>query len=274
MKVHDLDKQLRSDLKNIETVTTITLELLQSLENVANYEESDLKKLNGAKTSIESFSKIEALIGTIHRQFKDYETAVIKNWLKILRKIHPEVDENIKDLLYFKPISDEIGSRTLGYYPDTQSLDLEDWGTDKPKPIRYNIEYKINKNDLDNINNSYKLLNQAMVRNLSTEFTEERKANYNHNEAHDYHIAGDSTYSERMKETSLINLIEQKIKELLEDSYRLITYLNVISNYGEAVKGPIEIEINGKYYEVGLKGNPYQKQITAINNSPLIPVKN
>jgi len=257
------------------TVNTNTnaIELLYALSAVLNYNNSNFTKLNNAKVSLDSLNKINSVVETIHREFETKTTATVKSWIKLIKHIHPQVDKNLEDLLYFKPISNDIASRTLGYYVDTQSLDLADWKTKLPTPVRLNLQHKLDPNDLNNINSSYHELNKVMCLNLSTEFTEERatRPNITGLNAHDYHIAGDSSYSSHIRNPIVILGVIGNLLSIFLGSIRLINYLVPISNYGKAISGSIDINIKDNVYSVNVKGAPYQKAVKAVDKSVLKP---
>lgn len=230
-----------------------------------------------AKVKLKSIDELVKVVETVNKKLSSEDPAATRSWVHKLSKMHPKVDERIKDLEHFKDISDDVGSTYLQHTPDTQTLALEDWETELPNPFRRMLESKVGL-DYNRINEIYFELNKGMVRNISTEFFYERRDDAQMNQgfnwlnkdllSNDYHIAGDYTFRE-----DHVGLLEQVLMTALI-SYvggagKLISWLSPVSNYERAIKGGIEIKVEGKDVVVDLKGNKIGVIASVINETPI-----
>lgn len=85
---------------------------------------------------------------------------------------HPMLDENLKSLTHFKPISDQIGSSVLAYTPDQASCQFHNWFY-QPMCIRKNIAYKMTDRFYSDTEAFYRKANTDMLKSISNEFKAE-----------------------------------------------------------------------------------------------------
>jgi len=219
-----------------------------------------LHKLNGAKQKLGSIDDIITVVKSVNKILDERGASEKRGWVHKLQNIHPKVQSAIKDLKYFKEVSDEVGSRFIGYTVDTPSLDLENWASDKPQSVRENIKYKVKSTDM--IEDAYHKLNGKMYNNISNEFITERdryvqQAMINWGlyqtedgssiniVAHDFHIAGDVSYVEKISET--VSVILDLIILQLDGTEYLINSIKPVNNSRKAKPGD---------YNVNVEGNP------------------
>lgn len=292
-------KNVVSQIQSNNTVNVIdnnpsVIQTLQAYPSINDINKGEINNLNGAKVRIKpnSINSLIAVCKEIHKNFDSISAPTIKDWIHVIKNIHPLVQNAIKDLMYFKPISDEVGSRVLAYTPDLASLELKDWDSGKAQSIRGNLKQKIDNDDLDNITASYNKLNKRQVINTSNEFFLERTRYNSMNlqgrivnpiiylNAHDFHLAGDTSYGtytdpilgvpiNHIASTSL--LVLGILYGYLLGSIRLINYIWPISNYGTASNVVVEVEIEKQKTNIDMKGNIAQVPVSVINNSVLIP---
>jgi len=132
-------------------------------------------KFTGAKVKLNSIDELVKVIEIINNRLGTLDDPeLIRIWIHKVIKTSPIVDERTKDLLYFKPVSEEIGSTYLLHTQDTQTLALQDWITNKPTPIRGTLKEKLDNTTYNQVTSAYHELNIAMNNNISTEYFYER----------------------------------------------------------------------------------------------------
>jgi len=237
-------------------------------------------KFDNAKVKLNSINELINVINIINKALDFEDATTIRAWVHKIVKTHPLVDDAIKELTYFKPISEEVGSTYLLHTPDTQTLSLNDWSTDFPIPIRNLLKYKMNYTCYDKIHTAYYELNSAMARNISTEFFDNRK-NVNNNflgkniYSNDYHIAGDYTFNldhigtEALKQSLMAGLINY-----IGSAGKLINWLVPVNNYNIAVNSGVNITVEGNNVVVDLNGDKVGVIATIIDNKPITNVEN
>lgn len=240
-------------------------------------------KFQGAKVKLNSIAELTSVVNIINGKLDDEDAAATRAWVHKIQKTHPLLDDNIEDLTYFKPISNQVGSTYLLHTPDTPTTSLEDWSTDIPLPIRNLLKYKMDETVYDNNTDTYKELNSAMARNISTEYFDERKLQggqsylgrkygvknvYNN----DYHIAGDYTFA-----IDHIGLVEVALMTALivyvGGAGKLINWLVEVNNSENALSTGFLIGVEGNNVVVNLKGDKKSVFATVINNTPITVVK-
>jgi hypothetical protein len=229
-----------------------------------------------------SLPKVSIKVQSMTRSLDSESTPTLREMVKLLLKIHPSIDNILKDNTYFKGVSEDVASRTLAYTPDTQSLKLNNWSDGTPMPIKKILKQKLDIDMAETIDEAYHNLNKAFVRNLSTEFFNERErdilsarilmgknplAN-----GHDFHIAGDDEYANILKPLSV--RIRSIVTDELKDAIRLINHLNPISNFESALVGPYSAIIEGNKIDLDLKGNSFSTSLPTVVNSGLKPTSN
>jgi hypothetical protein len=140
-------------------------------------------KLMGAfckKNSIkETFSTIKNIHGTLNAK----DTPEIKNWIRLLTGLHPELDKQIKNLGYWKmPYSEVMGTNTILYYAGPEAVDILYWAgepkftTNKvewfttpweaPSYIRESTRQKLDSAAVEMIQNANHVTTKYLRRNL------------------------------------------------------------------------------------------------------------
>lgn len=242
-----------------------------------------LLEFNGAKKDVNSISKMTDVISAVNKTLSTKTTVELRDWVNLLKMLHPKIDQNIKDFDYFRQMSEEIAHTVLGFKTDTQNLELEDWKGDKPQVLRNNVSYKVSQTSKNILDESYKKLNEKFTYNISTEFTLQRNrveqlliqkrittASELNNYAHDFHLAGDVSYNNHI--TYVKSSITSLMNQLFGDSVRLINYLYPINNIEQADSGLIEIYNEKKPLVVDHTGTVVTYQ-SNINNDVLTPIK-
>lgn len=234
-------------------------------------------KLNGAKVKLNSMTELVDIIKIINNKLNQENASVVREWVHLIQNIHPIVNDKIKELRYFKPISNEVGSTYLMHTSDTQTLALEDWETELPRVFRRSLEYK-GDDSFSKINRAYFGLNQAMVRNISTEFYyNERKTakmdqgnNFLNKKllSNDYHIAGDYTFYENHAGILQVELMTALIK-YVGGAGKLINWLNPINNYEKSICSDIKLTVEGGDVLVDLRGNKVGVIASIIDETPI-----
>lgn len=258
--------------------------LPQNAKYIINY--------NGAKKDFDSISKMVDTVSAVNKQLPNETVSTTKEWVQYFKNNHPKVTQRTKQLDYFKQFSEDIASRTLGFTPDIYDLELEDWPTYIPRPIRNNVKYKLNANTKGIVEDAYKDLNKRALINTSTEFTEVERGGVikklgetlaiqgrltdpknRKTYAHDFHLAGDIYY---LSDTlpRVIPLISAALGTKFKDTVRLINYLYPVNNSERADIGVIEVDIEKKPVAVNYKGDKQIGPARAINNDPITPEKN
>lgn len=237
-------------------------------------------KFTNAKVKLNSITELIRVINIINKALDFEDATTIRAWVHKIVKTHPLVDDAIKELTYFKPISEEVGSTYLLHTPDTQTLSLDDWSTDFPTPIRNLLKYKMDDTYYDKIHTIYYELNSAMARNISTEFFDGRK-NVDNNflgkdiYSNDYHIAGDYTFNldhigtEALKQSLMAALINY-----IGSAGKLINWLVPVNTYNTAVNSGVNITVEGNNVVVDLNGDKVGVIATIIDNKPITNVEN
>lgn len=229
---------------------------------------------SGAKVKLDSINQLVSVIKVINGKLSDADVATTRAWVHKIQKTHPLVDEEIKDLEYFKPISDEVGSTYLMHTPDTQTLALDDWATELPNPFRRTLEVKMDES-YSKVNEAYYNLNSAMSRNISTEYFEERKDQGDNVLgksllSNDFHIAGDYTFG-----TDHVGLLENTLMialiTLVGGAGKLISWLTPVNTYDVAMEGPVQISVEGDEVLVNLRGDKAGVIATIIDETSISP---
>jgi hypothetical protein len=235
-------------------------------------------KFKNAKVKLNSIDELVAVVTDINNHLDIEDVSTTRAWVHKIMNTHPLVDEKIKDLDYFKPISNEVGVTYLRHTPDTQTLALEDWSGSIPKVFRRSLEHKMDSS-YETINSIYNSLNANMSRNISTEFFYER-GDYNNalkdqgnnilNKSlfsNDYHIAGDYTFRSIHINTLYITLITALLASVGFQA-KLINWLFPVNTYDNALGG-LTISIEGNEVKVNLKGDKVGTIATVIDKTPI-----
>ena len=255
-------------------------DVLGALDPTIEPDNSDIGlylKFSGSKVKLNSINELISVVNTINKKLDSDDAETTIAWVHKIVKTHPLVDDAIKDLTYFKPISNEVGSTYLMHTTDTQTLALEDWATELPNPIRNTLQYKMDES-YQKINNMYYELNKGMSRNISTEFFYERPDealkdqgnNYLDKSllSNDFHIAGDYAFYENH-----VGLLEQILMTALigyvGGAGKLINWLVPVNSYEQAFSGGVSINVEGNNVVVDLKGNKIGVIATVIDTTPI-----
>lgn len=87
-------------------------------------------KLLGSYCQPGVINKIFESVQEIHSTLGKKAPSDVKNWVRILTGLHPQIDSKLKTLAYWQtPYSEVIGTNTIIYYPGTESIDITKWGT-------------------------------------------------------------------------------------------------------------------------------------------------
>jgi len=236
-----------------------------------------LKKYNGSKVRLGSIGAQINIINKIHDTFPNITTEELRKWIHLLTSTHPKIDTSISTLKYFQPVSEEVASRILSKYYDTPSLNLEDW----PKTatsLRKIVKNKMLTNDAQMVEDSYLLLNNNMLNNLSNEFTEERKnistaltIQGRKTLAHDFHLAGDITYSSLIGDINFQNQYHQILNNMFGDVLRLINHITTININENVINDMFVLKIEDKIIIVNMKGDQVVEPAANIDDSNLVP---
>jgi len=287
---------LDNGLYDIDLNTVHYIEALAAfnlIEKVTTTDTSLMIKLKTAYVKLDSINEIISACKAIHAllpiKAASNDIAGIHEWIDIVTNIHPLVQDEIKDLMFFKPISNEVGSRILGYYPDTQSLEANEWNSIRPKALRRSLEVKLKQESLALVQDNYQSLNSKLVKSLSTEFYNRSNkslyftmllqgratfANINiigpgKGLAPDFHMIGDSGYP------TIVSMVETPywtlVLGLLKGAMLLINYLHPVSINGTVVKDTFVITPENNTLVVNRRKDYVGREIVFVNNDVLIP---
>jgi len=268
LEIPTLSNSDNGALDQIDSI--VSLLLYDNLNNKIS-DEGFLIQFKNTHEKINPIEKMVTLLTQIEGTLQSKNIPTLRAWVRKIKNTHPNIDVQIQNLVHYQPTSEDIGSRVLGYSQDTQSLDLEDWRTDQPKPLRLNLSPKIDLNVLQNINSSYQALNNRFVQNISNEFFDERNRRPFKNYAHDYHLAGDISWWEDHI-FPLQPEVYSQIQILLQDGIRLINYINPINTSVIIGKDNITIMAENSNVTVNLKGNVIKPLIKAIDEKVITPI--
>lgn len=140
----------------------------------------------GAYCSADAINAIYQKIQEIHDTLNSKDPPEIKNWIRLLTGLHPELDNKIRSLGYWAmPYSEYIGTNTITYYPHLDSIDLTNWGkkpkftTNKvewftepweaPQYIREVTRHKMSAASVDYVQNSNHIAVKCLKRNIIRE---------------------------------------------------------------------------------------------------------
>lgn len=140
-------------------------------------------KLLGAYCKTNSISEITKIIKEIHGTLNDKDTPEIKNWIRLLTGLHPEIDKQLKALGYWKmPYSEVMGTNTVIYYAGPDAIDIMywakqpkftsnivEWFTDpweSPSYIRESVRQKLDDAAVEMIQNTNHVTTKNLRRNL------------------------------------------------------------------------------------------------------------
>jgi len=161
---------------NIETLTSSSL----------NEDIRQMVKLLGAYCKTRSIEEIKKVISSIHSTLPTKGVSNVKNWVKLLTGLHPETDNFLETLPYWKtPYSEVIGTNTIMYYADNSTIDITMWTsdpmfvtneivwfTDPWKTVSYlreSVREKLNSEVVDLIQRAGNTTTSLMCRNLVRE---------------------------------------------------------------------------------------------------------
>ena len=256
----------------------------------ANSDEGFLIKLRLYKGKLDATSELTTLIDEIHEILADKDTSSLRWWVDKVKKIHPDIDIEINDKLYFQAVSEEIGSRTLGYTRDTQSMELSKWADGEyinssdslktPHCLRNNVANKVA--DPEMITDAYHSLNTFFMNNVSDSFTDKRiyqaddySIYFQSGEASnatDYYLVGDSVYYDWVL-NPIWEDVKTNIENTLDDAIRLINYLDPINSSITVNNDVYAIVSEGSAVTINLKGTAVRSWVTEIDDSVLTPVE-
>jgi len=240
----------------------------------------------------------------------NYETVVassdinlIIEFIEMIKPLHPQMDEFLSGLEYFKPHAEEIGSRFIqkGRTYDIHNCLLRKEGASwvwksadkehEPQAIRTTVfsteaprNYKLN-NIFNMINDSYYNLNLNSANALKSIVELDADGNRGNEgydiqrvigkEAHGFQTVGDVNYDPILKGMQVE--LRMKLKETFTDgSLRLINYLDYpnskkSNNAGYSDIPTINIYIENEFVEIDFKGDKVQVPSTKTNNKVLTP---
>lgn len=268
----------------METRALNYIKALNAFKLVDNVDlKDDDKAILKLKKAYVKFNSIEELVDIckeIHEDLPNKSDELIRQWVELIKNIHPNVWSQLKDLDYFKPVSEEVGGRTLGYYADTSSLELKDWGD--ATAIRKTIEGKIDSNVVDMVKSSYKLLTQWQADAMPSHYfnatdgvfeaytsTQKRLTYGKTLVPHDFYFVGDFTYKTIIE--TILPVIELGIKSTLKGAEKLINHMTPLNISVTVNNVGFEITPEQKTMTVNLRKERVEEPITEINNGVLIP---
>ena len=142
-------------------------------------------QLLGAYCKTNSMDEIKNIITQIHSTLPSKPVANVKNWVRLLTGIHPQIDQFIKSLAYWKPYSEIIGTNTIMYYADTSTIDITMWSnsplfvdnrivwfTDpwkSPSYLRESLREKLDSDVVEYIQNAGRTTTKLIYRNIAYE---------------------------------------------------------------------------------------------------------
>ncbi len=143
---------------------------------------AQMVKLLGAFSKPNSIAEITNVIAEIHNTLNDKDVPEIKNWIRILTGLHPEIDGQLQNLGYWSmPYSEVMGTNTIMYYAGTDAVDISYWinppvttntvawstePIENPSYVREGVRQKLNSNVVEMIQNAAFLTTKYMRRNL------------------------------------------------------------------------------------------------------------
>jgi hypothetical protein len=221
-------------------------------------------------------AELKSVVTKINGKLATVGAGGTRDWVHKIQKTHPTLDSNIAGLEYFKPISNEIGVTYLRHTPDTQTLALQHWSTERPNPFRQTLRYKMD-GSYDAINKAYYGLNRDMAKNISTEYfyeTDEpilKDQNNNYLDktllSNDYHIAGDYTFAQHPGLLSPI--IMAALTNFVGGAGKLINWLVDVNSYKTSISNGQIISVEGNQVVVNLKGDKVGVIATVIDTTPI-----
>jgi len=240
--------------------------------------------------------------GTITSNITTSDTMEAIEWIKNFKYIHPQLDDYLKELEYFKNFSEEIGSRFIkeGRNIDVHNCILKKEGgrwewknkdNSSPRAIR-NITKAQHLpkrsrllNTFNMIEESYVALNANMVNNLKELVTSDVGGGYDpslieseleagNHKGHGFNLIGDISFDYVIKDE-----VQQVVKLELQDNFihgslRLINYMQYPGsrkNYDEDYTNlpPVKILIEGDLAKLNFKGSSIVETKTEADYSSI-----
>ena len=229
------------------------------------------KNLEDAKT--QSLSKTAEAITKANNELTNKGVLEIRETVKTLSNPHPILNNYVKQLKYFQPISENVGESFFGYTPDKPSLQLADWNSSIPKAIRTSSNAKIRKDVASEVSKAYTNLNARFVSNISNEFYFERRAT-TFSSAHSFHIAGDSLFPVDhivSKDSILMGGLAIILTNTIGDQITQINYLVPIDPNYSIEKDYYTTEVENKTIVIDKRNNIIRKPFETVNNDALKP---
>lgn len=155
-------------------------------ERTESYYKEDIQqmvKLLGSYCKQDSINEISSVIKEINNTLNDKDIPEVKNWIRLLTGLHPEIDKQIKEYGWWRiPHSDVIGTSTLLYHAAPNSIDITFWAekpmfTDNqvkwfaspwtsPSYLRESVRHKLDTGVVELIQNANHLTTKHLRRNL------------------------------------------------------------------------------------------------------------
>lgn len=265
---------IENDPENPTTNPTAdTLATPSSNNDETNSISDDIKtKKELEKAKSQNLAKTSTVIVDANKKLADKGIGEIRETVKVLSKPHPILNKTIEQLSYFQPISQSVGENFFGYTVDKPSLQLADWALDA-KVIRVSSKNKVRSDVITEIDGAYTGLNQAFATNISNEFKEERRS-IMFNQAHGYHIAGDSLFvADHIlnQDSALMGGLLEILDNVIGDQIALIDYLNPIKPKYTIESDYYTVESEKKPIVIDKRNNIVRKPFTLVDNSALSP---
>ncbi|MDD4110018.1 MAG: hypothetical protein PHS54_00530 [Clostridia bacterium] len=271
---------------------------------------SQIVKLLGAYCKKNSINEIFSAIKDIHETLNDKEVPELKNWIRLLTGLHPEVDKQLKNLGYWQmPYSEIIGTNTILYYAGPDAVDITFWSkaptitTNEVKSISYtsphyireSMRQKLDSGVVELIQNSNQLTTRYIGRNLiwdsristsaSTGNEKVQKRPINASVCHGVSLNNDWYHGQRIaacKDVCKNNAITY-LKSGGYDVYKLVNHLTPLINSCKAqtvnarFESPLGIEetfprrLSNIKADIDNSGQKVLKNPDNINNDVLKP---
>jgi len=147
LEVPDCESKPNIDAGNIDKIRNQLLPTDIDIHTTSTYKDEIVQMVNLLNSHCKELS-IDEIIKTIkeiHETLNNKKASLIKGWTRLLTSLHPLIDDEIKNLPYWKTLYSEIiGTNTILYHADMNSIDIMFWSK---KPLSNaktcNIEWSL-----------------------------------------------------------------------------------------------------------------------------------
>ncbi len=260
---------------NITIDTNIIAELAvlpSSNDTALSNSSTDYKeKKNLEDSKSQTLSKQLDVAENISQTIKDSGVSEMREKVRGLTGIHPFLDDNLKQLPLFTPVSEYIGSWLLGFNLDKSNVQLQYWNDGTPKSVRYNLTKKLNSDTINEIEKAYTITNQGLCNNISNEFIEAKTVTDGQPFAPGYHIMGDYSFFDKHIGSQLGEKLTSSILQNLGDLVYMINYITTVKENLTIENTPFTTIEENYSVLIDNRKNLLRKPVNTVNIKGLTP---